>query len=185
MQTEKISFTKIKDDIFIADNFLTESEIDQFIDISESEGFVAADVDVRGERQMISLIRDNDRVDLQSDEIANSLWNRIDTPSLPQVDGLSAVGLTPYLRFYRYQGEQKFQFHKDGSKEHQGRKTYFTLLIYLSDLPNSGATCFRNGRYSVYPERGKALLFKHDLWHAGLPAKDAIKYVLRADMLFG
>lgn len=185
MQAEKIYFEKLKDHIYIADNFLTESEIDKFIDISESEGYVAADVDVHGERQMISLIRDNDRVDLQSDEIADSLWQRIDTRSLPQVDGLSAAGLTPYLRFYRYQGEQKFQFHKDGGKEYQGRKTYYTLLIYLSDLPDSGATCFRDGRYSVYPERGKALLFKHDLWHAGLPAKDAIKYVLRADMLFG
>lgn len=185
MQVEKISFTKIKDDIFIADNFLTEAEIDHYIQISESQGYVAADVDVHGERQMISLIRNNDRVDVQSESIAASLWQRIDSESLPLVDGLSASGLTPYLRFYRYQGEQKFQFHKDGSKEYQGKKTWYTLLIYLSDLPDSGATCFRDGRFSVYPERGKALLFKHDLWHAGLPAKNAVKYVLRADMLFG
>lgn len=184
MQAEKIRFTKLTEGIYTAANFLSEAEAGHYITVSESEGFVAADIDVHGDRQMIPVIRDNDRVDLQSEAIADSLWQRIDKKSLPKVDGLSATGLTPYLRFYRYQGEQKFQFHKDGSKEYQGKTSRYTLLIYLNDLPDSGATCFREGRFSIYPEKGKALLFKHDLWHAGLPAKNAIKYVLRADMLF-
>lgn len=185
MQTHEKNFIKLQEGIYVAENFLTESEADDFIQISEAETYKPADVDVHGERQMLSLVRDNDRVDLQSDDVADSLWRRINIASLPTVDNLSASGLTPFLRFYRYQGEQKFQFHKDGSKEYEGKKSYYTLLIYLNDLPDSGATCFREGRFSVYPEKGKALLFKHDLWHAGLPAKDAVKYVLRADMLFG
>lgn len=185
MQIEKVSFIKLQEGIYTAKNFLSDSEVHQYIQISETEGFKPADVDVHGNRQTISLIRDNDRVDLQSEEIASSLWQRINLNSLPVCDNLIASGLTPYLRFYRYQGEQKFQFHKDGSKEYLGKKSCYTLLIYLNDLPDSGATCFREDRFSVYPEKGKALLFKHDLWHAGLPAKDSVKYVLRADMLFG
>jgi hypothetical protein len=185
MRAGSVNFLKQREEIYIAHNFLTEAETQEFIQISEAEGFKPADVDVRGDRQMIPLIRDNDRVDLYSEEIAHSLWQRINLESLPVCNELTATGLTPYLRFYRYQGEQKFQYHKDGSKEYKGSKSYYTLLIYLNDLPDSGATSFRDSRYSVYPEAGKALLFRHNLWHAGLPAKDSVKYVLRADMLFG
>lgn len=185
MRDHSINFTQQREGIYIADHFLTEQETSKFIQMSESEGFKPADIDMRGDRQMIPLIRDNDRVDLFSEDIANSLWKRINPDSLPACSELIASGLTPYLRFYRYQGDQKFQYHKDGSKEYQGKKSYYTLLIYLNDLPDSGSTCFRDARFSVYPETGKALLFRHNLWHAGLPAKNAIKYVLRADMLFG
>jgi 2OG-Fe(II) oxygenase superfamily len=184
MGDKLISFVKKDEHIFIAENFLTESEVDSYIEISEMEGFKPADVDIHGNRQIISTIRDNDRVDLQSTEIADLLWGRIDQSSLPLVGNMSACGLTPYLRFYRYKGDQKFQFHKDGSKEYQGKRSYYTLLIYLNDLPDSGATCFRASRWHIYPEKGKALLFKHDIMHAGLPAFDATKYVIRADMLF-
>lgn len=184
MRENSVVFSKVEEGIFVANSFLSPVETDQYIQVSEYEGYKPADVDVHGERQMLTMIRDNDRVDLQSMEIAESLWQRIDKSTLPVIDNLIASGLTPYLRFYRYQGDQKFQLHKDGSKEYQGKKSYYTLLIYLNDLPDSGATRFRESNLLVYPEAGKALLFKHDLWHAGLAAKDGIKYVIRADMLF-
>lgn len=178
-------FQKIAEGVFTIDNFLSPRECEQLIEHSESLGFKPADVDVHGQRQMLSMIRTNERVDLESPELAKQLWNRLPREKLPIIDGQSPVSLTPFFRFYRYEGEQKFNMHKDGSKEFEGNRTKLTLLIYLSSLDGSGATRFRDGQLDVFPQAGKALLFRHELWHAGMPVKEGVKYVLRTDVLFG
>jgi prolyl 4-hydroxylase len=175
---------KLADGIYTIDKFLSESECQEFIAMSEEVGYKPADVDMHGERKMFTAIRSNERVDIESMSIAEQFWGKLSLLELPSVENKVAFGLTPYLRFYRYQGEQKFSMHKDGSNEFNGNHTFYTMLIYLNTLSESGATRFREADLHVYPAAGKALIFRHDLWHAGMPVGEGVKYVLRTDILF-
>ncbi|HTF95287.1 MAG TPA: 2OG-Fe(II) oxygenase [Cellvibrio sp.] len=179
-----MGFQKLAEGIFIIDNFLDKDECKQLIALSESLGYKPADVDVHGQRQMLSMIRTNERVDMESREIAAQFWQKLKAINMPDINGEQPIGLTPFFRFYRYEGEQKFNMHKDGRKEYKGSHTRLTMLVYLSDLKDSGATRFRDARIDVFPKSGKALLFRHELWHAGMPVNNGIKYVLRTDVLF-
>jgi len=174
---------KLADGIYTIEKFLSEKECQEFIAMTERVGYKPADVDMHGERKMFTAIRNNERVDIESMSIAEQLWAKLSFLELPSVKNKVAWGLTPYLRFYRYQGEQKFNMHKDGSKEFNGNNTYYTMLIYLNTLSQTGATRFRESDLHIYPDAGKALIFRHDLWHSGMPVGDGVKYVLRADIL--
>lgn len=147
-------------------------------------GYKPADVDVHGQRQMLSMIRSNQRVDMESPEIAEQFWQKLKAMNIPALDGRQPIGLTPFFRFYRYEGDQKFNMHKDGRKEYKGSYTQLSMLVYLNNLEGSGATRFRNSPIDVFPKSGKALLFRHELWHAGMPVNNVIKYVLRTDIVF-
>ena len=170
--------------IFTIDSFLSWEECAQLIERSELLGYQPADVDIHGQRQMLNMVRNNERVDLESSGLATKLWERLHHYALPMIDGQGAIGLTPFFRFYRYEGAQKFNMHKDGKKEYEGNSTRLTLLVYLNNLDNTGATRFRDAQVDVIPQAGKALLFRHELWHAGMPVNDGVKYVLRTDVLF-
>lgn len=175
---------QIAEGIFIVDNFLTPEECEELIARSELLGYKPADVDVHGQRQMLSMIRTNERVDMESLEIAEQFWKKLRTLKIPEIDSEQPIGVTPFFRFYRYEGEQKFNMHKDGRKEHKGNHTRLTILVYLNDLEDSGATRFRDAQVDVFPRVGKAVLFRHELWHAGMPVNNGIKYMLRTDVLF-
>lgn len=175
---------QLAEGIFTIDHFLDEDECKRLIELSESLGYKPADVDIHGQRQMLSIIRTNERVDMESSELAKQFWYKLNAMNIPMIDGKHAIGLTPVFRFYRYEGEQKFNMHKDGRKECSGNHTRMTMLVYLNDLEGAGATRFRDADIDVFPQSGKALLFQHELWHAGMPVKNGIKYVLRTDVLF-
>jgi hypothetical protein len=175
---------QLAEGIFIIDNFLTQEECEELITRSESLGYKPADVDVHGQRQMLSMIRTNERVDVESLALATQMWEKLKTIHLPAIESNQPVGVTPFFRFYRYEGEQKFNMHKDGSKEYQGDHTRLTMLVYLNSLEDSGPTRFRDAQVDVFPRVGKAVLFRHELWHAGMPVNNGIKYVLRTDVLF-
>ena len=119
--------------------------------MSEAVGNKPADVDVHGERKMFTAVRNNERVDVESESISEDLWKKLSPLELPNLENKIACGLTPYLRFYRYQGEQKFNLHKDGSNEYKGHHTFYTMLIYLNTLSGSGATHFRESHLHIYP----------------------------------
>lgn len=175
---------QLAEGIFTIDNFLTQEECEELIARSESLGYKPADVDVHGQRQMLSMVRTNERVDVESQVLATQMWEKIKTINLPAIGSNQPVGVTPFFRFYRYEGEQKFNMHKDGSKEYLGDHTRLTMLVYLNTLEDSGSTRFRDVQVDIFPRVGKVLLFRHELWHAGMPVNSGIKYVLRTDVLF-
>lgn len=71
----------------------------------------------------------------------------------------------------------------------------YTVMVYLNDC-----SCYQDGDtvfYSTDDEgvptkeaarvrgvKGTALVFKHDLWHAGLALSSGTKYILRTDLMF-
>ena len=82
-------------------NLLNAYECDAFINYAEGLGFSHQGSlgPAKGEA-----FRDNDRVSLQNNALAESLWNSGLSRIFDNIksDGRSAVGLNPNIRFYRY-----------------------------------------------------------------------------------
>lgn len=176
---------ELEKNILLIKSFLSSEECTSYINYSEYLGFESADVDVYGVRKQINQIRNNERAEIESQQTATKLWEKLERFPLPEIDQKKAIGLSPFIRFYRYSGSQKFNMHKDGKKSHNGFESYFTMLIYLNTINHGGETVFRKNDISIKPQSGHCLLFAHELWHSGLPVtKNETKYVLRTDVLF-
>ena len=144
-----------------------------------------------------------------SPKLAAALWHRL-RPVVPAArfldshsptDGFATperrghrswrvVGLSPVLRFMRYEpGGQHFCHYDAGFDYGDGRRSLLSVVFYLSDMPKSGATRFvRDGQSdkpvaerdfsdwsretrtdevlcAVHGQRGDALIFDHRLGH--------------------
>lgn len=87
------------------------------------------------------------------------------------------------FRFYRYNAEQYFKWHKDGYYcRNDDEVSLLSFLMYLNDDFEGGETEFRWD--VVKPETGMALFFPHPLLHQGAPITSGIKYVLRTDVMY-
>lgn len=120
------------------------------------------------------------------------------------------VGLSPLLRFMRYEPGGRHLCHYDAGYDYgDGRRTLLSVVLYLTDAPGSGATRFvRDGQSSlpaaardfadwdrdtrpdevvasVHPERGAALVFDHRLCHdvARWDGPGA-RVIVRADVVY-
>lgn len=144
--------------------------------------------------------------------LAESMWEAglkkiFDDIKLP---GKAPVGLNPNIRFYRYKTGQRFGRHIDESVDlGEGRRTQYTLLVYLSGNSSSkvkdsssnqdssvqsligGETVFYDHRQGVVaevaPVEGMALLHIHGakcMLHEARAVTKNIKYVLRSDVAF-
>ncbi len=184
----------IEPDIFTVAGVLSAAECAALIDRAESIGFAAASVRTRSGPKMMTNIRNNDRVNLDDPEIANTMWSRVSS-ILPKFDGQQPVGIDHQLRFYRYESGQEFKRHKDGSVGNDRRWiSKLSYLIYLNDDFDGGATIFRSYvgegesrqkiEQVVTPTTGSALLFRHERWHEGSVLTAGRKYVLRSDVFY-
>lgn len=144
-----------------------------------------------------------------SPELARALWARlrVAVPSVRFLDARSptdhfatetraghrswrVVGLSPLLRFMRYEPGGRHLCHYDAGYDYgDGRRTLLSVVFYLTDAPESGATRFvRDGQEgvdvrvrdfsdwardtrddeviaAVHPVCGDALVFDHRLCH--------------------
>jgi len=185
---------QIDDDIFTVSNILGRDECLDLIARAESLGFEAASVRTSSGPQMMTAIRNNDRVVFRDAGLAQEMWVRIHS-FLPVLDGQIAYGVDTQLRIYRYFPGQQFKRHKDGAVTNEmGQTSKLSYLIYLNDDCDGGATTFRDYRdvngtrekteVSVMPATGTALLFRHERWHEGTPVVTGSKYVLRSDVFY-
>ncbi|CAA7391822.1 unnamed protein product [Spirodela intermedia] len=209
-----LQITRLKgDDLFTVPNYLTPHEVKGFIEAAESSGFSHQGSlgPARGEAY-----RDNDRISLNDPELAKCIWESgLDKVfSSIKLQGRSAVGLNPNIRFYRYKVGQRFGRHIDESVDlGRGRKTQYTLLIYLSGRraapgerndprrgggdpspPSAlvgGETVFYDDRRGtvaeVAPAEGMALVHIHGgrcMLHEARAVVKGTKYILRSDVVF-
>ncbi|MGB3692087.1 MAG: 2OG-Fe(II) oxygenase [Spirulinaceae cyanobacterium] len=175
---------ELSKNILVIESLLSPEECSQLIKKSEQIGYCKADIQVHNGRQHLPKIRNNERVNLHSEQLAHELWDKIAFYSLPIYEGRYAIGLSPYFRFYKYIEGQKFKIHQDGRQNVEGNETLFTLLVFLSEGFKGGETKFRQERISVKPKTGKALIFEHRLWHKGCVLESGIKYVIRTDIAY-
>jgi predicted 2-oxoglutarate/Fe(II)-dependent dioxygenase YbiX len=185
---------RIDDDIFTVSEVFDREECRDLIARAESLVFEAASVRTSNGPQMMTQIRNNDRVVFSDNELANAMWSRIHS-FLPKLDGQVACGVDSQLRIYRYFPGQQFKRHKDGAVTNElGQTSKLSYLIYLNDDCDGGSTTFRdyldvNGtrekrEFIVMPSAGTALLFRHERWHEGTPVMAGAKYVLRSDVFY-
>lgn len=179
-----MNLIKIGENVFEIPAFLSADECDLLIDLSEAAGFKEADVQTQSGRQLLTHIRNNERVDYHSNELAEVYWQRLMNLNLPTYEGKIAIGLSSNFRFYRYLPGQKFNLHKDGRQSVLGNETLFTFLIYLNDNCVGGETFFRQSDLKISPKKGTAILFEHQLWHQGMAVESGVKIVLRSDLIY-
>ncbi|KAK6936383.1 hypothetical protein RJ641_033413 [Dillenia turbinata] len=210
-QKHDLQVTRFKNnDLFTVQNFFTSAESRAFIKAAESIGFVHQGSlgPMKGEAY-----RDNDRISTIDQTLADTIWESgvCKLFSDIKIRGKVAVGLNPNIRFYRYKAGQRFGRHIDESVDlGEGKRTYYTLLVYLSgglkpkvkhDSNGShdssleplvgGETVFygsRNGIVAeVAPIEGMALLHLHGdkcLLHEARNVMKGLKYVFRSDVVF-
>ncbi|GGX22516.1 prolyl hydroxylase family protein [Undibacterium macrobrachii] len=180
-----MKLVKLEENVFEIPAFLTDEECDSLIQLSESIGFNAADVQTTSGRQYYTHIRNNERADYQSSSLAETYWKLLCRFELPNHENRNANGLSPHFRFYKYLPGQKFNMHKDGRQRIGGNETMYTFLVYLNEDYIGGETLFRNGNLKVSPKKGSAIIFEHQLWHQGVEVESGMKYVLRSDVVYG
>jgi predicted 2-oxoglutarate/Fe(II)-dependent dioxygenase YbiX len=173
----------LTDNIFTITGFWTKQQCIDFILKSESIGYEAATVETEKGQLLLETVRNNNRVIYKDFDLAELLWNQLQPLAPKQLGNSVAIGLNELFRFYKYQAGQQFKKHRDQSFiRNDVEASYYTFMIYLNDNYQGGETSFDD--LLIKPQQGMALIFRHDLEHAGNPVTEGIKYVLRTDIMY-
>jgi prolyl 4-hydroxylase len=169
--------------------------------------------------------RNNHYTVITDSSLADQLFKRV-APHLPQtLDWMSdnaylskgnggrewsIAGCVDRLRFYKYERDEEYPEHMDGSysrtittvngsKSSRKQHSFLTLLIYLNDDFQGGQTKFYPDKehcrflrdiedkqpiHQIQPRRGMALINVHQILHDGAKIQSGVKYVLRTDILY-
>lgn len=170
--------------IFLIEDFLTDQECDHYIIRAKDQGFEEAKINRQGRQVMSKGIRNNDRLMVFDNELAENLFRRA-VELLPQShENCRISGFNEMFRIYKYSPGQRFKMHRDGSYvRNENEKSFYTFLIYLNDDFEGGETEFE-GLFTVAPKKDSALVFYHPLRHEGKTLISGLKYVLRTDVMY-
>jgi prolyl 4-hydroxylase len=178
-----MKYKKIREDIFIVENFWSESQCDDFVQKSEGIGYEQATIETDKGAKVVKSIRNNNRVMYNDPNLAATLWTDIKQYAPKQIGLSVAVGLNELFRFYRYHPGQEFKRHIDQSYIRNDREaSYYTFMIYLNSNYSGGETRF--SEIVIEPKKGQVLIFLHSLEHEGSPVTSGVKYVLRTDVMY-
>lgn len=190
--------TVCEDNIWLVRNFLSQRECDELIRVTEEIGYAEAPITTASGPVMRKDIRNNNRLVVQDEGYVAKLYQRMrDHQLLPQSIKIFDAydwdwcGLNERFRFYRYIEGQQFAPHFDGCfPRSETERSFYTVIVYLSEDFTGGSTTFWDSRldggtYSVVPETGMCLIFRHRGWlHAGDMLESGCKYVLRSDAMY-
>lgn len=189
---------------FVLENVFSEQECQELIDLSESKGYEPALVNVGyGQQVRMPDYRNNDRVIMDDEALADRFYQRIKAYIPQRKDHRDALGLNERLRFLRYDPGQKFEPHHDGMymrspKDVQGRPGYegrvgerslITIQIYLNEGFEGGETRFINTKTrevsDCVPKTGLVLVFQQKgLLHEGCALVKGRKYTIRTEVMY-
>lgn len=178
---------KHSDGVFSVPDFITSVEAETLVQASEQHGYEPAQVRIGAftdhTTQALPNIRNNEKCIMVLPEQIATIWARLQSLPLPELEGQVPVGLPSTLRFYKYEPGQRFKMHRDGAWQENGLWSRLTLLVYLNSGVEGGETDFQS--FKIQPQVGTLVLFKHKTWHEGTEVKSGVKYVLRSDVLYG
>jgi len=174
-------------------NVMTAAESQSLVERAELRGFRQATLALAGGGAVSRPdIRDNETVMFDDAAVATRIWElvRSHLPSCTP-DGRRALGLDARLRLYRYTEGQSFSKHQDGATVRDGAQSLWTLLLYLNEDFEGGATrlCVFDDRevsrsLDVQPATGACFVFDHGILHSSTPITRGVKYVCRSDVMF-
>lgn len=124
-------------DVFLLPRLLSKHQSQELVRIAEDRmGFEAHTSlgPARGEAY-----RQHGRIQVWDEKFAQRLWEETGLNGVMKdirIDGRKPVGLHPKVRIYRYQVGERFGKHMDDHEElGNGKRTQYTLLIYLTGGP--------------------------------------------------
>jgi len=187
---------------FILDNVLSPSECLYLINKGNSMEFI----NVPGYSQKY---RNQERILVNSVSLSRVVYKRI-LPFIPNTistaEGSDSSYSSNYLaapkgewdssecndlwRLCKYGPGGKFLSHYDGIYvKDTNNRSFFTFMIYLNDVAESGATRFLDKKVDetlvkIQPKTGSVLVFQHDIWHDGETLNQGEKYIIRSDIMY-
>lgn len=175
---------EIAEGIHVVKNLYPPDLCAAYILMSERIGYEAATINSPTGVFINPQYRNNSRVILDDEELAEEVW-QVAAPHLPSsLDERHAIGLNERIRFYRYDVGHKFEAHIDGYyRRPNGEQSWLTFMLYLNEEFEGGETNFVGG-VSIKPRTGMVLAFQHRLLHEGAEVTEGRKYVLRSDVMF-
>jgi hypothetical protein len=174
---------------FLLRGFMSPQECEAHVDLSEDLGYEEAPINMGAASVVVKDYRNNSRVISDDPDLAGELLERLRLQLPETLDGRRLCGLNERFRYYRYDLQESFAPHYDGPFiRSPDEASALTLMIYLNDDFEGGTTDFYHEdqtlRLQVVPEQGMALVFRHQLLHAGTSVRDGRKYVLRTDVMY-
>lgn len=152
---------------------------------SDAGAEVAPIVGHDGAPEVDLAVRSNTRVMWDDEAEANGLLEGVSSSLPATLLGMKLAGANPRLRLYRYEPGQKHGVHWDTVVElEHGVRSLLTLVFYLNDGFEGGATEFPELAKEITPKAGRALLFQHRILHEATSVRSGTKYVLRTDVLY-
>ncbi|MES1912929.1 MAG: hypothetical protein MHM6MM_005145 [Cercozoa sp. M6MM] len=188
------------------DNFLSQHECRQLIEAAETN---AGSRLLPLSQEYPQHYRSGKRFLMLAPEFVDVMWQRL-SPLFNRTEKQGMVpfghekstrwepcGINPMLRITKYDPGDKFSPHRDSAfVAAPGIESAMTLLVYLNQDCEGGHTVFyqdtsishvvpgQNIKLRHVPQTGAALLFPHDVIHAGDTVERGYKYILRCDVLF-
>ena len=171
--------------VWTVDDALSAAECSEMVAHIEAASPELATIDVAEGHVLRTDIRNNSRVTFDDVDYATRLFSRIRQQVPASLMGMERVGANERLRCYRYAVGQRFAPHYDGSfARDENERSLLTLMVYLNDDFEGGATSFLELDKDVTPKRGTALLFQHAILHEGCVVTRGVKYALRSDVMY-
>lgn len=193
---------------FVIRDVLTRRECDQLVKLSETMGYTE-DAPVSLDRR----IRQNENcVWIADPELNETIFRRCEPHFPPEVQGGAVCGLNARWRLYKYNPQDVFRVHTDGSWPGSGldgdgrlvrdlygdRWSQLTIVLYLNDEFEGGSTRFfypvddAGREHKVVEVRdacGSAVCFFHgehplSPLHEGGLVQVGTKYIIRSDVLY-
>jgi len=85
------------------------------------------------------------------------------------------------VEVYKYNPGDYIARHSDAASVIGDESSVFTLVVYLSDDFEGGATHFNDFAINVKPPKGGAVIFGHEHHHEALLVEKGHKYILRSN----
>ncbi|HRI07725.1 MAG TPA: 2OG-Fe(II) oxygenase [Nannocystaceae bacterium] len=190
--------------VYVLHDVMAPRECRRLVDAAEAIGFTHAGLAVGDDAYRVNLsVRNNLRVVVDAPALAERLWRRVRDHVDARHEGRPVHGLNHRLRVYRYEVGMRFFPHVDVRMEVPGGETRASVVIFLGDAFEGGATRFfevkdrgaRRGegrgrkfdnrvRFALRPATGGAVVFDHLLLHEGQEVSAGVKYAVRSDLIY-
>jgi prolyl 4-hydroxylase len=189
---------------YLLHRLMSPGECRRLIAAAAGLGFSHAGLAVGGDTYRVNLaVRNNLRVVIDEPDLSAALWGRLRAKVDPGHEGAALAALNWRFRVYEYNRGQRYFPHVDVRTALPGGETRFSLVIYLNDGFEGGATRFferkdkasRRGEgrgrkfdnrvtHALRPPVGSAVVFDHLLLHEGAEVTAGVKYAVRSDLIY-
>eukprot|EP00455_Lapot_gusevi_P001575 TRINITY_DN10613_c0_g1_i1.p1 TRINITY_DN10613_c0_g1~~TRINITY_DN10613_c0_g1_i1.p1 ORF type:complete len:234 (-),score=6.94 TRINITY_DN10613_c0_g1_i1:53-754(-) len=179
--------------VSLIDGLFIESEMKDWIRITEERGYEAALVNIGNKQQkLLPNIRNSTRCIIDDHIWADLIFNKVREFLPPTFQDMKLVGINERLRFLRYDPGEQFKPHFDGvytRDDSSAERSAITILINLNEEFQGGETVFLGAsnvldHYVCQPKTGRVILMEHRILHEGRAPTSGRKYILRSDVMY-